>query len=165
MRFARKISLTSWIFFALIVGILLGVFFPGFSRNLAPVADIFLRLIKSIVGPLLFGTIVYGIASTGELKTVGRIAVKSMVFFEVVTTLALVIGLIVVNAGRPGAGMTLTAASAPAPTLAKPISLTEMLEHAVPANIFESLARNDVLQMVVFFFLFAAACSAVGAKA
>src|SRR5437868_7613491 len=115
MRFVR-ISLTSWIFIALVAGILLGAFFPEFSRHLAPISNIFLRLIKSIVGPLLFGTLVYGIASAGELKTMGRIAVKSLVYFEVVTTLALVIGLVVVNGFRPGSGLTITGDAGSPPT-------------------------------------------------
>jgi proton glutamate symport protein len=165
-RTISKISLTSWIFIALIVGILLGVFFPEFSKNLAPISNIFLRLIRSIVGPLLFGTLIYGIASAGELKTMGRIALKAVVYFELATTLALVIGLVMVNVMRPGAGVPLNAAGGPTlPALAKPVSLSGVLEHAVPSNIFESLGQNDVLQMVVFFFLFGAACSAIGAKA
>src|SRR3954452_1729140 len=115
MSMLRKLSLTSWIFIALVVGILLGVFFPEFSKGLAPVSNIFLRLIKSIVGPLLFGTLVYGIASAGELKTMGRIAVKAIVYFEIATTLALIIGLVVVNVMRPGAGMKLMGNVAAAP--------------------------------------------------
>lgn len=169
MRTLRKLSLTFWIFIALLAGIPIGVFFPGFAQNLAPVSNIFLRLIKSIVGPLLFGTLVYGIASAGELKTMGRIAVKAIIYFELATTLALIIGLIIVNMLQPGSGLTLSAQNGPAPgalpALAKPVSLTGVLEHAIPGNIFESLAQNDVLQMVVFFFLFGAACSAIGAKA
>ncbi len=167
MQLLRKLSLTSWIFIALVVGILLGVFFPEFSRNLAPISNIFLRLIRSIVGPLLFGTLVYGIASAGELKTMGRIALKSIAYFEIATTLALVIGLVMVNLMQPGVGVPLNegVGAAKIPALAKPVSLSQVLEHAVPANIFESLAQNDVLQMVVFFFLFGAACSAIGAKA
>ena len=166
MQFLKKLSLTSWIFIALIVGILLGIFFPEFSRNLAPVSNIFLRLIRSIVGPLLFGTLVYGIASAGELKTMGRIALKAITYFEIATTLALMIGLIMVNLMRPGVGVPLNEnGGANIPALAKPVSLSQVLEHAVPANIFESLAQNDVLQMVVFFFLFGAACSAMGSKA
>lgn len=162
----RRVSLTGWIFIALVIGILLGVFFPEFSKNLAPISNIFLRLIRSIVGPLLFGTLIYGIASAGELKTMGRIAVKSIVYFEIATTLALVIGLFIVNVVRPGVGMPLNAPGTSAlPALAKPVSLSQILEHAVPSNIFESLGQNDVLQMVVFFFLFGAACSAIGAKA
>ena len=166
MRLLRKISLTSWIFIALVLGILLGVLFPAFAKSLEPISNIFLRLIRSIVGPLLFGTLVYGIASAGELKTMGRIALKAVIYFEIATTLALVIGLVIVNVFQPGAGLTLAGENGvPLPVLAKPVSLSQVLEHAVPSNIFESLAQNDVLQMVVFFFLFGAACSAVGAKA
>jgi proton glutamate symport protein len=164
----KRITLTTWIFIALIVGIIVGALFPDFAKNLAPISNIFLRLIRSIVGPLLFGTLVYGIASAGELKTMGRIALKAVTYFEIATTLALVIGLLVANLMRPGAGVALNAGAgggAAVPALAKPVSLSRVLEHAVPANIFESLAQNDVLQMVVFFFLFGAACSAVGAKA
>jgi proton glutamate symport protein len=160
-----KLSLTSWIFIALVVGVLLGIFTPDFAKSLAPVSNIFLRLIKSIVGPLLFGTLVYGIASAGELRTMGRVALKSLVYFEVVTTLALLIGLAVVNIVRPGAGMSIAGTSPTAAVAAKSVSFAQVLEHAVPQNIFESLAQNDVLQMVVFFFLFGAACAAVGQKA
>ncbi len=166
MQLLKRISLTSWIFIALVIGILIGVFFPSFAVELAPVSNIFLRLIKSIVGPLLFGTLIYGISSAGELKTMGRIALKAITYFEVATTLALVIGLVMVNVFQPGNGIKITAENAGAiPTLAKPVSLTSVLEHAIPTNIFESLTSNDVLQMVVFFFLFGAACSAIGKKA
>ncbi len=165
MRPLRRLSLTAWIFISLVIGILLGVFFPEFSKHLTPISNIFLRLIKSIVGPLIFGTLVYGIASAGELKTMGRIAVKSLAYFEVVTTLALLIGLIIVNVLRPGAGIAVAPAVSQSPVLAKPIPLTQIIEHAAPSNIFEALAQNDVLQMVVFFFLFGAACAAIGPKA
>jgi proton glutamate symport protein len=166
MQLLKKISLTSWIFIALVVGILIGVFFPAFAVQLAPVSNVFLRLIKSIVGPLLFGTLIYGISSAGELKTMGRIALKAITYFEAATTLALVIGLVVVNLFQPGAGIKITPENTAAiPTLAKPVSFSQVLEHAIPTNIFESLTANDVLQMVVFFFLFGAACSAIGKKA
>lgn len=167
MNWLKRLTLTHWIFIALVVGILTGNFFPEFGKSLAPVSNIFLRLIKSIVALLLFGTIVSGIASGGELKTMGRIALKSIIYFEIATTLALVIGLVAVNVMKPGAGLTIGAGSgASVPTnLAKPASFSEILEHAVPTNIFDALGRNDVLQMVVFFFLFGAACSAVGPKA
>ena len=166
MAILKRLSLTSWILIALVAGVFLGVFFPEFSKNLSPVSTIFLRLIRSIVGPLLFGTLVYGIASAGELKTMGRIALKAVTYFEIATTLALVIGLLMVNLFQPGNGVALNAGvGSSVPALAKPVSLGQVFEHAVPANIFESLAQNDVLQMVVFFFIFGAACSAVGAKA
>jgi Na+/H+-dicarboxylate symporter len=162
----KRISLTSWILISLVIGILLGAFFPAFARQLAPISNIFLRLIKSIVGPLLFGTLVSGIASAGELKTMGRIALKAITYFEIATTLALVIGLLMVNLMQPGAGLSLTGQAGAAQTrLAKPLSFGQIFEHAVPQNVFESLAQNDVLQIVVFFFLFGAACSAIGDKA
>jgi proton glutamate symport protein len=164
--FLKRLSITSWIFISLLIGILLGIFFPEFSKGLAPISNIFLRLIRSIVGPLLFGTLVYGIAASGELKTMGRIALKAITYFEIATTLALVIGLVMVNVMQPGAGVPLNeGGAAKLPTLAKPASVGQIFEHAVPANIFESLAQNDVLQMVVFFFLFGAACSSIGPKA
>lgn len=165
MNFIKRLSITAWIFVALIVGILIGVFFPEFGKSLAPISNVFLRLIKSIVGPLLFGTLVYGIASAGELKTMGRIALKAVTYFELATTLALVIGLVMVNVFQPGAGLTVSNDASSVPTLAKPVTFGGVIEHAVPSNIFESLANNDVLQMVVFFFLFGAACSAIGPKA
>src|SRR5437764_5932437 len=133
MRLLKKLSLTSWIFIALATGIFVGVFFPEFAKQLAPISNIFLRLIKSIVGPLLFGTLVYGIASAGELRTMGRITLKAIIYFEIATTLALVIGLVVVNVMRPGTGLRLTGkASVAAPMFAKPASLSQILEHAVP---------------------------------
>jgi proton glutamate symport protein len=166
MHSLKRLSLTSWILLSLIVGILLGAFFPTFASQLAPISNIFLRLIKSIVGPLLFGTLVSGIASAGELKTMGRIALKAISYFEIATTLALVIGLVMVNLMQPGAGLSLMGRASAGPSgLAKPLSIDQILEHSVPQNIFESLAQNDVLQMVVFFFLFGAACSAIGDKA
>lgn len=165
MQFLKKLSITLWIFIALIIGILIGIFFPEFGKSLEPISNVFLRLIKSIVGPLLFGTLVYGIASAGELKTMGRIALKAITYFEIATTLALVIGLVMVNLFQPGAGIKRSATAAAIPTLAKPATLSGVIEHAVPTNIFESLTNNDVLQMVVFFFLFGAACSAIGPKA
>ena len=116
--------------------------------------------------PLLFGTLVYGIASAGELKTMGRIALKAVTYFEVATTLALVIGLVMVNVFQTGRGIDVAGENGGALAGACQAGfLSQVLEHAVPSNIFESLAQNDVLQMVVFFFLFGAACSAIGAKA
>jgi proton glutamate symport protein len=143
-----RLSLTFWIFAALVIGVGLGAFFPHFAVRLEPISDIFLRLIKLIVGPLLFGTLIYGIASSGELKTI-----------------ALVVGLTVANLARPGEGMSFSTAVAFAPSAQKPLSFIQILEHAVPTNIFEAMASNNVLQMVVFFFLFGAACAAIGAKA
>ncbi|MBV9404919.1 MAG: cation:dicarboxylase symporter family transporter, partial [Acidobacteriaceae bacterium] len=126
MRVLGRLSLTSWILVSLVIGTLLGVFFPDFAKSLTPISNIFLRLIKSIVGPLLFGTLVSGIASAGELKTMGRIAAKSLLYFEVVTTFALVIGLAVVNLFKPGAGLTLAGEPGSGPLLAKPVPLAQI---------------------------------------
>jgi len=136
MALLKKLSLTHWIFIALVVGILIGNFFPELGRSLAPISNIFLRLIKSIVALLLFGTIVSGIASGGELRAMGRIALKSIAYFEIATTLALVIGLATVNVMRPGAGLTLQATStAGIPVnLAKPATFSEIWNMPYPAT-------------------------------
>jgi proton glutamate symport protein len=159
----RRIPLTAWIFIGMVAGVLLGVFAPSFARGLGPVSMVFLRLIKCILAPLIFGTLVYGIAGAGDLKQMGRIGLKAIVYFEVITTVALFIGLAAVNLLRPGAGQTLkTGASVqalPAQTL------DGFLEHIVPTSVIDAMARGDVLQIVVFSFLFGAACLTVGAKA
>ena len=159
----RRIPLTAWIFIGMVAGVLLGVFAPSFARGLGPVSMVFLRLIKCILAPLVFGTLVYGIAGAGDLKQMGRIGLKAIVYFEVITTVALFIGLAAVNLLRPGAGQTLkTGASVqalPAQTL------DGVLEHIVPTSVIDAMARGDVLQIVVFSFLFGAACLTVGAKA
>jgi proton glutamate symport protein len=159
----KRLSITAWIFIAMLVGIALGIAAPEFSKDLTVISNIFLRLIKSILAPLLFGTLVAGIAGSGSVKTMGRIGGKAILYFEIVTTLALAVGLIVVNVVRPGAGMSLPAEST---NLAKePVTLVKILEHTFPTSIFDAMARGEVLQIVVFCFMFGAACTAVGAKA
>ncbi len=162
----KRLSLTVWIFIGMAVGILVGVAAPGVARNLAPVSSIFLRLIKSIIAPLLFGTLVYGIAGTGSIKQMGRIGLKAIVYFEIVTTVALFLGLGAVNLVRPGAGITLqkTAEEAALSKTAPPGGAA-ILEHVFPTSIADAMARGDVLQVVVFSFLFGAACAAIGSKA
>jgi proton glutamate symport protein len=164
-RALRKISLTAWIFIGMVVGIAVGALAPDVGKQLAPVSNVFLRLIRSIIAPLLFGTLVYGIAGGGDLKRMGRIGLKAIVYFEVVTTIALFLGLGVVNLFRPGDGMKLQATAAESALPPAQNTLSNVLEHVFPASVIDAMARGDVLQIVVFSFLFGAACAAIGAKA
>lgn len=146
-------------------GVVLGFAAPDVAKQLGVVSAVFLRLIKSIIAPLLFGTLVYGIAGAGSVKTMGRIGLKAIVYFEAVTTVALVLGLAAVNLVRPGEGMHLekTAAETAVPQVST--SLTGILEHTFPSSIIDAMAKGEVLQIVVFAFLFGAACSTVGERA
>jgi len=164
-RTVKRLSLTFWIFFGMAAGVALGVFAPDFAKQLAPVSNVFLRLIRSIIAPLLFGTLVSGMAAAGDLKRMGRIGIKALVYFEVVTTLALFLGLGAVNLVRPGDGIPIARASAETALPQSETTLSTVLEHIFPASIVDAMARNDVLQVVVFSFLFGAACAAIGAKA
>jgi proton glutamate symport protein len=149
----------------MLAGIALGAFAPGVARQLGPVSNVFLRLIRSIIAPLLFGTLVYGMAGGGDLKRMGRIGLKALVYFEVVTTVALFLGLAAVNLFRPGDGMALQQTAAEAAVPPAQNTLSNVLEHVFPASVIDAMARGDVLQIVVFSFLFGAACAAIGAKA
>lgn len=163
-RAVKRPSLTAWTLLGLVAGILLGILTPGFARQLGPVANVFLRLIRTIVAPLIFGTLVAGIASGGDLKGMGRVALKAVIYFEVVTTIALFLGLGVVNLLRPGEGVPIARAAAVAPASGG-TTLAGVLEHIFPVSIVDAMARNDVLQVVVFSFLFGAACASIGARA
>ena len=163
----KRPSLTAWIFVAMVLGVTLGAAYPNVAKAewMAALANVFLRLIKSIIAPLIFGTLVYGIAGTGSVKTMGRIGLKAIVYFEVLTTIALFLGLTAVNLVRPGEGLTLKKAAAAAGAQAPPPTFSGALEHTFPSSVIDAMARGDVLQIVVFSLLFGAACAAVGAKA
>jgi proton glutamate symport protein len=156
-----KLSLTQWIFVGMVSGLLLGWLAPEFSVNLRPFSTVFLRLIKSIVAPLIFATLVVGIAGHGDLKQVGRMGVKAIVYFEVVTTIALVIGLVVVNIVKPGVGATLHAAEGVGELVAKKQTFGDVLTHVFPQSFFEAAANGEVLQVVVFTLIFSIALAMV----
>ena len=158
-------GLTAQIFLGLAVGILIGWLWPQVGVELAPAAEVFLRLIKTIIAPLVFGTLVVGIAGAGNMHAVGRLGLKSLIYFEVVTTFALFIGLLVVNVFQPGAGVHLTSANVAemAQLAAKQPTVGDMITHVFPTSIIDSMARGDVLQIVVFSILFAAAVGAARA--
>jgi len=160
-RNVRRIPLTGWILISMVVGVLIGVLVPDLALKLKPLSTVFLRMIKSIIAPLIFATLVVGIAGHGDdMKRVGRLALKSIIYFEIVTTLALVIGLLAVNIVRPGEGVVLGGSAAAGQELAhKTQTGTSFLEHLVPQSIFEAAANNEVLQVVFFAVLFAVALS------
>lgn len=150
----------------LVLGALLGWLSPQWGNRIYFLRDIFLNLIKSIIAPLIFSTLVVGIAGGGSLKKVGRMGVKALLYFEAVTTAALFIGLAVVNLTKPGIGVALSASSGELGQLAQnhPKTLVETLVHIFPASIIDAMVRGDVLQIVAFSVLFAMAVSAMGAK-
>lgn len=161
-----KPTLTTQIMIALVAGGVLGWLWPEWGNRIYFLRDIFLNLIKSIIAPLIFSTLVVGIAGGGDLKKVGRMGVKALLYFEVVTTAALFIGLGVVNLIKPGYGIALSASTSDLGQIAQnhPKTLVETLVHIFPASIADSMVRGDVLQIVAFSVLFAMAVSALGAK-
>ena len=159
----RRISLTRWILISMVVGALVGWLDPGLGTSLKPLSTVFLRMIKSVVVPIIFGSLVIGIAGHGDdMKRVGRLALKSIIYFEIITTIALVVGLVTVNLTRPGVGVQLTASETEGRQLAQNTpSFGAFLEHIVPQSFFEAAANNEVLQIVFFSIIFAVALSQV----
>jgi proton glutamate symport protein len=158
----RKRNMTIWILWSMFAGVELGLDAPAVALNLHVLSDIFLRLVKTIVAPLILGTLISGIAAHGSLKEVGRLGVKSLVYFEVMTTVALLVGLAAINITRAGVGLQLPAsqiavANVPIQQTAASSSLPkwdQFLLHVFPENIAKSIAENEVLQVVVFAVLF-----------
>jgi proton glutamate symport protein len=160
MRFPR-LSLTQWIFVGMGIGLMLGWFAPDTAIALRPLSTIFLRLIKSIIAPLIFATLVVGIAGHGNLKQVGRMGIKALVYFEIVTTLALVVGLVAVNLTRPGVGVNIAAVTQSGEIVAKQQTIGEVITHIFPQSIVQAAAEGEVLQLVVFAVLFSFALALV----
>jgi proton glutamate symport protein len=166
------LSMSQWILVSMILGIIIGWLFPEADRvtkhwaatDLNILASIFLRMIKLLIVPLLFSTLVVGIAGHGDdMKKVGRLALRSIIYFEIVTTLALVVGLTAVNLVKPGRGIDVTSGSAETGTTlaATKVTLAGMIEHLVPQSFAEAASKNEVLQVVFFTILFAVALSMV----
>ena len=160
----RRLSQTRWVIVSMILGVAVGYFFPdskaaGFhASDLQFLSNIFLRLIKMLIAPLIFSTLLIGIAGHGDdLRRVGRLAWRSILYFEAATTLALIVGLVIVNVVKPGAGVNLTGADvgAAAELAQTKVSVTGMLEHIVPTSFIDAVGRNDALQITFFTILFA----------
>ena len=158
----RRPSLTVWILIAVVVGGAFGYFFPAAATELRILSTIFIRLIRTIVAPLLFATLVVGIAGHGNLRQVGRMGVKAIIYFEIVTTLALLIGWAAITISRAGVGITLPP---PAPgeqaAVPPPQTWQDIVLHVFPENIAKAVADGEVLQVVVFSVIFGAALALV----
>ena len=161
--FLRGRGLTFWITVSIMAGIAVGYFFPDAATGLRIFSQIFLRLIRTIVAPLLFATLVVGIAGHSSLRQVGRMGLKSLIYFEVVTTLALIIGLVTVNVMRPGIGVNLPMGQQSGIT-ATAQTWDQILLHVVPESVIKAMADGDVLQIVVFSIIFAVALGMIGEK-
>ena len=148
----------------LLVGYVISITDPSWANIIRPFSQIFIRMIRMIIAPLLFGTLVAGIAGAGHFKDVGRMGLRAMIYFEVVTTLALLIGLFSVNIMKPGVGLTLPAATGAPPVSATAQTWDQILLHMVPTSIIEAMATGDVLQIVVFSMVFAIGLGMVGEK-
>lgn len=159
-----KPGLTTQVFLGLVVGVLLGLYAKDFSAKLDVVRDVFLALIKSMIAPLVFASVVQGVAGTGDMKKVGRIGGKALLYFEIITTIALFLGLAVVNIAKPGVGVHLAIDEAAAAAPKAPTFYDEIM-HIFPVSVIDSMARNDVLQVVVFALIFGVAMIKIGAPA
>ena len=164
----RGFTLTQQIFTGLVLGIIVGAIIdathPQYAVYFRPFSQLFLRLIKMVIAPLIFATLVAGIAGAGHFKVVGRMGLRALIYFEVVTTLALVIGLVAVNVTKPGVGVNLPMGQASDIT-AKPQTWDQILLHVVPESVIDAMAKGDVLQIVVFSMFFGIALGMIGDKA
>jgi len=159
-------NLTVQVLVAISLGILLGLSWPSVGRAMRPVGETFVNLVRMVIAPVIFLTITLGIANMRDLKKVGRVGGKALLYFEVVTTFALMIGLIVVNVTKPGAGLDVSALAKGDITkyaeAGKAFSFVELLTHVVPASAVDAFARGDVLQIVFFAVMFGAALASIG---
>ena len=152
---APRRSLTLWIVVSMLVGIELGHDAPGVAMHLKVLSDAFLRLVKTIIAPLVFATLVVGIAGHANLKQVGRMGLKALIYFEIVTTFALFIGLAAINLTKAGVGISQAGVKEEALAAVAPQSAADIILHIFPENIAKSVAEGQVLQVVIFAILFA----------
>lgn len=162
----KGMGLASQILLALVLGIIFGYIFPKWGMAIKPIGDIFIRMIKMIVVPLIFSSLVMGIAGTGDFKKLGRLGVKALIWFEAATTVALFIGLLIVNVFQPGVGVVANVGDASVATNAakKSIDMMQTIINIVPTNIVDGAARGDMLQIVFFSCFFGIAAAAIGSK-
>src|SRR6188508_1737038 len=165
-----RISPTTQIMIGLVLGLVIGYWISTNPKETAtfyvnilqPFSQIFIRMIRMIIAPLLFGTLVAGIAGAGHFKDVGRMGLRAIIYFEIVTTLALLIGLVLVNLLKPGVGVALPATATQAAM--PPQTWDQILLHTIPESVVDAMAKGDVLQIVVFSMLFAIALGMLGEK-
>jgi len=163
-------SLYGQVLIATIAGVAVGYLFPSAGSSLRPLGDAFIRLIRMVVAPVVFCTVVVGIAGVGDVKMLGKTGVLTLVYFEVVSTIALLIGLLAVNITRPGVGMNVDAAKldpsavAQYVTAGKTLTAADFLLGIIPTSIVDALARSDILQVLLFSVVFGLALHAIGAK-
>ena len=150
----KKKSLTTWILVSMVIGAEVGNDWPGLALKLQVVSQVFLRMVKTIIAPLLFATLVVGIAGHSNLKQVGRMGLKALIYFEVVTTIALFIGLAAINISQAGAGIKLPAGAKTDQITAVKQAPSEIFLHIFPENVAKSIAEGQILQIVVFSILF-----------
>jgi aerobic C4-dicarboxylate transport protein len=159
-------NLTFRVLLAVTAGVLLGLFDPSLGRAMRPLGDTFVKLVKMVIGPIIFLTILAGIGNTGDLKKLGRVGLKAFVYFEIVTTFALAIGLAVVNLTRPGAGLDVSSLArgdvASYAAQGKSLTFVEFFTHIVPASAVQAFAEGDILQIVFFAVLFGVAATGLG---
>lgn len=163
----RWLSSTALIFYSLVLGILAGFLFPaeqypGVYESFRFLSKAFISLIKMLIVPLIFSTIVVGIGKTGDIKAVGRMGVKAIIYFEIATTAALVLGMTIAHVVRPGDGLKLPPSGE---ALAKPKTLVETLLHLFPSNVVDAMAKQDILQVVIFATLLGIAAAHIQSRA
>jgi len=156
-----RLTLTQMIFIGMGIGLSIGWLLPAVAVELRPLSTIFIRLIKSLIAPLIFATLVVGIAGHGNLRQVGRMGIKSLVYFEIITTLALIVGLIAVNIVRPGDGVHLDFAAGASDIVGKKQTIGDVVSHIFPQSVVEAAAQGEVLQIVVFAVLFSLGLAAL----